>query len=326
VAGATAFCGQHGVVLDDIEVQPAGSLARLSRVADAVDSLISPDPRRKDFLTHARWVQTLYRTVKPDPAIVAFSLRVGTLTVIADTIRGRLGDGPADISAVMTTINALLDESIGADGFVFRERPDQPGTVRGAIDLSTIDFEALANRFKTARRKSVELEQLKAAVRAQLNRLIRVNKTRADYLAKFEALIESYNSGSRNIDDLFRELLALSRSLSDEEQRSVREHLSEEELTVFDLLTRPGPDLSPDERDEVKKVARQLLDQVRAALVLNWREKAQARARVRLTIEDALDEGLPRSFTPDIYQSKCAILFEHVFERFGDNPSSSVPS
>jgi hypothetical protein len=52
---------------------------------------------------------------------------------------------------------------------------------------------------------------------------------------------------------LFRELLALSRSLSDEEQRHVREQLTEEELTVFDLLTRPGPDLTPEEREEVKK-------------------------------------------------------------------------
>ena len=105
---------------------------------------------------------------------------------------------------------------------------------------SAIDFEALAKRFATATRKSVELEQLKAAVRGQLNKLIRVNKTRADYLAKFEELIESYNAGSRNIDELFQELLALSRDLSDEEQRHVREHLTEDELTVFDLLTRPG--------------------------------------------------------------------------------------
>jgi type I restriction enzyme R subunit len=77
-------------------------------------------------------------------------------------------------------------------------------------------------------------------------------------LTKFEALIESYNAGSQNIDDLFKELLALSRSLSDEEQRHVREQLTEEELTVFDLLTGPGPDLAPAERDEVKKVARRL--------------------------------------------------------------------
>jgi type I restriction enzyme R subunit len=131
-------------------------------------------------------------------------------------------------------------------------------------------------------------------------------------------LIESYNAGSRNIDDLFKDLLALSRSLSEEEQRHVREQLTEEELTVFDLLTRPGPDLAPAERDEVKKVARQLLQRVRGALVLNWRQKAQARAQVKLAIEDALDEGLPRADTPDLYKSKCTVVFEHVVETFGE--------
>ena len=155
-------------------------------------------------------------------------------------------------------------------------------------------------------------------MRAQLEKLMRVNRTRADYLSKFEELIESYNNGSRSIDDLFKDLLALSRALSEEEHRHVREQLSEEELTVFDLLTRPGPDLSPAERDEVKKVARHLLERVRGALVLNWREKAQARAQVRLAIEDSLDEGLPRVYTPDVYLQKCGVLFEHVFESFGD--------
>lgn len=33
--------------------------------------------------------------------------------------------------------------------------------------------------------------------------------TRADYLAKFEALIEAYNSGSRNIEEIFKDLIAL---------------------------------------------------------------------------------------------------------------------
>ena len=154
-----------------------------------------------------------------------------------------------------------------------------------------------------------------------MNKLIRVNKTRADYLAKFEELIESYNAGSRNIDELFKELLALSRDLSEEEQRHVREHLTEDELTVFDLLTRPGPDLTPEEHEEVKKVAHHLLERVRAALVLDWRHRAQARAQVRLAIEDTLDEGLPRAFTPEIYQTKCAVLFEHVFETFADSAS-----
>jgi type I restriction enzyme R subunit len=53
-------------------------------------------------------------------------------------------------------------------------------------------------------------------------------------------------------------------------------------------------------------------------LVLNWRQQAQAREQVKLVIEDVLDEGLPRAYTPDLYTSKCSVVFEHVFETFGD--------
>jgi SAM-dependent methyltransferase len=67
-----------------------------------------------------------------------------------------------------------------------------------------------------------------------------------------------------------------------------QEALSEEELAIFDLLTRPEPALSTEEREEVKKVARQLLARIHSLLGLDWRNKNQSRARVRMAIEDTL--------------------------------------
>ena len=148
-----------------------------------------------------------------------------------------------------------------------------------------------------------------------MNRLVQLNRTRADYLTKFEDLIESYNAGSRNIEELFRELVALSRSLSDEQDRHVRENLTEEELTVFDILTRPGPDLTTEEREEVKKVTKDLLRRLKALLVLDWRQRVGARARVQEQIRQELDE-LPRAYTFEVYQTKVSAVFEHVFESY----------
>ncbi len=95
--------------------------------------------------------------------------------------------------------------------------------------------------------------------------MIALNGTRADFAEKFEELIASYNAGSRSIDDLFSELLKLSHSLNDEQQRHVRENVTEEELVIFDILTRPAPELSADERAEVKKVARELLARLKVS-------------------------------------------------------------
>src|SRR5204863_9396207 len=135
------------------------------------------------------------------------------------------------------------------------------------------DFEALRSRFKDSNHKNSDLEVLKAAIRAQVEKLIRLNNTRADFAETFENLIESYNNGSRNIEDLFEELVKLSRSLSEEQQRHVRENMTEEELVIYDILTRPAPDLRPDERTEIKKVAREMLTRLKQLLVLNWRQK-----------------------------------------------------
>jgi type I restriction enzyme R subunit len=308
VDAATAFCAAHGVDLPTMEALPQGGLGRLSAVENAINALISPDALRSKFFGHEKLVTTLYRAVKPDPAAVEFSVRVAGINTIAAAIQSILSPNPPDITTLLKQIGEVLDESI--TGLSIREAGPP------AIDLSKINFEALAQRFKESKHKNTDLEELKAAIKARLEKLVRLNRTRADFAEKFEALIESYNNGSRNIEQLFEELLKLSNGLDDEQERHVREHLTEEELVIFDILTRPAPELSTDERDEVKKVAKELLVKLKQLLVLNWRQKSAARSSLKLAIEDTLDAGLPRTYTTELYDQKCTTLFEHVFESY----------
>ena len=74
--------------------------------------------------------------------------------------------------------------------------------------------------------------------------------------------------------------------------------------------------------EEVKKVARQLLDRLNALLVLGWRQKIQSRAKIRIAIEDTFDEGLPRAYTKELYAKKSDVLFEHVYEAYQGDGSS----
>ncbi|MDX1998982.1 MAG: DUF3387 domain-containing protein [Thermoanaerobaculia bacterium] len=308
VADATAFCTHHGVDLDRLEQAPIGSLERLQISDDAIEAVIAPDVRRQDFFGHVKLVDTLYRAVKPNPAAVTFLPRVIGLGELAAAVRSRLLPDPPDLSTLLDQLSGLLDDSIVG----LTVRKDN----LGPIDLSKIDFEALAERFRESKHRNTDLEALKAAIRHRLERLVRLNPTRADLGAKFEALIASYNAGSRNIEQLLEELLALSRNLDDVQERHVRENLSEEELVLFDLLTRPAPELSSEERAEVKKVTRALLVRLKDLLVLNWRQKSAARSALKLAIEDTLDAGLPRAYAPDLYRQKCSAIFEHVFERY----------
>jgi type I restriction enzyme R subunit len=56
--------------------------------------------------------------------------------------------------------------------------------------------------------------------------------------------------------------------------------------------------------------------------VLDWRKKQQARANVLRTVQTVLDDGLPRAYTPEVYQTKCDLLYRHIYDNyFGEGRS-----
>ncbi len=75
----------------------------------------------------------------------------------------------------------------------------------------------------------------------------------------------------------------------------------------------PAANLSP---DSLTAVTRQMLEQLKSLLVLDWRQRVGARASVREAIKKELDEGLPRVYTPELYQNKVSAVFEHFFESY----------
>ena len=105
-------------------------------------------------------------------------------------------------------------------------------------------------------------------------------------------------------------------SLTEEEQRGIREGLTEEELALFDILTKPDPVLAKKEEAEVKKVVRELLEVLKAEkLVLDWRNRQQTKAAVRMCIEEELDK-LPPTYETELWRTKCDLVFQHVFDAY----------
>jgi len=308
VTEATTFCIEHGVELEAI--QAAEGFERVKLLDDAVDAILVNDQSRERYLLLAGNVSKLYKAILPDPQANELAPTCILLEVIARKMRSLTP--PPDISEVMREVDKLLDESIAAQGYVIETDPY--GTEH-LVDLSKIDFEALRAKFERSR-KHIETETLKGTIMRKLKRMVRLNRTRMDYLEQFQKMIDEYNAGSMNVEEFFKQLIAFAQSLDEEEQRSIAEQLSEEELAIFDLLTKPDMRLSEQERQQVKKVARELLETLeREKLVLDWRKRQQSRAGVRLAIEQILDK-LPQCFTQKLYQLKCDLVYQHIYDSY----------
>jgi type I restriction enzyme R subunit len=204
---------------------------------------------------------------------------------------------------------AISDAKAATKGYVIH-----PTEQASLLDLSEIDFEALKAHFEKGRKRT-EAEKLKQAVGNKLQSMVKLNKTRVDLIDKFKKLIDEYNKGL-DVDSFFAMLTDFVKELSAEDQRGVAEQLSEEELALFDILTKPDFDITDKEKVEVKKVSRMLLQTLKEAkLVLDWRKKQRTRADVYTTVKTVLDE-LPRAYTTEIYQQKCDTVYQHVYDSY----------
>ena len=118
------------------------------------------------------------------------------------------------------------------------------------------------------------------------------------------------------METFFAKLTVSAQKLSDEEKRGISEQLTEEELVIFDLLTKPEIKMTKAEEREVKKVAKELPEKLKnEKLVLDWKKHQSTRAAVRFTVETILDE-LPRIYNPELYEQECETVYQHIFDSY----------
>jgi type I restriction enzyme R subunit len=298
-----------------VEAEPviaAKGFERVKLLDEAVDAVLVNDTTKKRFINLSNTINRIYKAILPDPEANEFVPVCALFRAIQLKIEALQPE--ADVSEVMEKVEDLLDESITAKGYVIRE-PVTPYGKKKLVNLSRIDFNALKKRF-VKERKHVEIEKLRGAINSALEKMVRLNKTRVDYLEKFQQMIDEYNQGAANLEEFFERLLKFVKELQEEEKRGVSEGLSEEELAVFDLITKPEMKLTKKEEGQVKSIARELLETLkRERLVLDWRKTQATRASVRVTVEDKLDE-LPVVFTREIYTQKCNAVYQHIFESY----------
>lgn len=310
---ARSFCQDQGVGMDAIAI--VQKLDRLKLISDAVEALIAPDERRREFLRKAGAAVRAYKALLPDERAGPFLKPVAVLHIVAEAIRGRLG--PVDISAVVERIEALLDERVEG---VSITAPILEGDDRGGrVDLTDIDFEKLAKLFQSKPRTANE--QLRAKAQAKARRLVQNNPTRLHLVERLEKLVEDYNLGTLDAEAFFAALKKLIEQMEDEERRAAREGLTEEELAVFDLLTRPEPKLTKAQEAAVKKVARELLEKLQALRVEHWRVNQQTRAAVhseiRFKLNDLPEEPYPQSLWDEKVEAVWQFIYTHGTARAG---------
>lgn len=309
VAEAIIFLEEKDVDINKI-LQTQNVFERTKLKDDAVEAILESEESKKNYLLQAAKVKKIYKAILPDPVDQKYREKVYIISKIASQIKS-LTPQP-NIDEVLGKAEELLDESI--EGYQIKEPIEEFKTK--LYDLSKIDFEHLKQRFERGR-KRMQIEELKGSIEQKLHATLDINRHRIDYLERFQQLIDEYNAGAQSVDDIFKKLVEFAQDLQEEEKRHIREELgSEEELAVFDILTRPKLKMTKKEEIQVKSISRDLLKTLKTEkLVLDWRKKQQTRAAVKVSIAELLDQ-LPAIYDKPIFDEKCQLVYDYIYEHY----------
>lgn len=302
------FLQENHIDLTKIISAPAEE--KLLLLEYAANTIVADLLKKKKFLNLVGEIQSSYRSVLPDPSAEDYYTEVVAFRVIASRIRD-VGMASVDVSQVKKDLEDLLDRSIQAGEYVIPQH-------KRLQDLSILDADALHNFFTKLDNKNLEAESLSAELKEKIEEMVRRNRKRARFLERLNKLLKEYNSGAHDIDQLLSDLVDLAKDLNEEEQRSVREGLTEDELAIFDLLRKEN--LNPGEVAKVRSIAKELLEQLKPKLVPGWRDFESLRAGVKITIFDILFPKLPESvYTENDCKYKGLEVYNFVYENYRDS-------
>lgn len=282
---------------------------KLIVIEEITNRILVTESNKAEFIEFANSYLAKYKAVLPDPRIYEFSEEMNAIKVLSTRIKAIQG-GDVDLTDVKNDLEALLDRSIKASEFKI------PAYVK-LKDLSTLDAEKLKEMFAKNSNKIVQAKELASELEEKIADLIKKNKSRDSFLLRLTKVLDDYNNGSISIDDLLQNLVDLAHDLSFEEQRALRENLSEYELAIFDIIRKE--ELSVTDLEKVKIASRELLESLREKLVPGWREFDPLRSGVKITINNVIYPKLPEnSYT----EQDCKVLsnevYRYVYERYPD--------
>ena len=306
---ATEFLTRQDINLQEIIDASTEDLKKLELLDTASEILLHPD-LQDEFAGFVRQINRIFKAILPDQNAYKYIKQRVALSVIYRQMRLKSGldvDDQDVLDVVRTQVNELIEEAI--------ETVRIDSNLPDPVNIAGIDFDALAQMLdRTKKPKRSDIERLKNIIERRLGQMIERNTTRQDLQEKFQKLIEEYNLGAYQAEQFFLELRNFVKELDEEDKRGAREGLSEEELAIVDLLCEEV-ELSEKERNKVKAIAKELLEKLREALVIDWRKKQRTKARVHNTIEEVLDQ-LPDTYNDDIWPKACEHVYLHVYDKY----------
>ena len=309
IAAARSFLKEHNFELD--ELIHAENFMKLSLLRKAADAMCVTIEVRKSYCTFATTLLRLWKYMDREDITTELKRRKDAIEAIYKELQKKRKH--ADITDLSVAISDIIDEHIEIDNLMAAEND----TSR-RFDISGINFELLRREFARSREKNLIMKDIQELLQEHIAKMLAANPSRINFYEKYKQIISDYNNEQDRvtIEKTFEELMDLSKKLSEEEKRYIREGFdNDEQLSLYDVLMKDN--LTKEDIKKLKKVAIDLLEKIKKLLAEMDHpfDKEETQAIIITTIREVLWLELPESYGEDHTQYREAV-YNYLRDRY----------
>ncbi len=155
-------------------------------------------------------------------------------------------------------------------------------------DISILSEEFLAE-VRGMPQKNLSVELLNKLLSSEIRERRRRNIVQARSFAELlQNVIRRYHNRAIDTVQVIEELIAIARKMRESDLRGEKLGLSEEELAFYDALCTSNKAIDVLGDDNLKKIARELVETLRSNVTVDWTMREDVRAKIRVEIKHLL--------------------------------------
>jgi len=204
------------------------------------------------------------------------------------------GGGGKTITQIETAIRQLVDEALSSDKVI--DIFDAAGLAKPDISTLEILSEEFLLEVQGMKHKNLAMELLKKILKDEIRNLGKRNLVQSRKLLEMlEAAIKKYQNNLLTTAEIIQFMVdEVARKLKDEREKGKAMNLNDDEVAFYDALADNESAVEVMGKEDLRKLAIEIADKVRANTTIDWTIRESARAKLMVIVRRTLNKyGYP---------------------------------
>lgn len=268
----------------------ADTRMKMTVILEAQEFVLNLDDGKNRFLRNITALSKAFVLCVPHEGAMALKDEVAFFQAVkARIIKFEPREGRS-FDEIDSAIRQIVNKAVVSDGVI--DIFDAAGIKKPDISILSDEF---LEEIKGMERKNTALELLKRLLNDEVKGRARTNVIQSRKFSEMlENAIKRYQSNLLTTAQLLEELIAMAKDMRTEDARAKELGLSDDEIAFYDALIDNGSAREVMKDDQLRELARMLVDKVRAEANIDWTIFENARARLRVAVKRLLNKyGYP---------------------------------